>query len=206
MEPEPQSGLTDRDPEIFHVLEQGDVERLRALIQRDPGCCSARMGAPEQTTLLPLMAAALLGREDLCDALLAAGAPVGDANRFGQTALHLSLERSNEGIARRLLERGASACTVEAGGSTPLHIAAQRCGPDMVEALIRAGANVEAKHFNETPAIMAAFAGRADNVRILAAHGADIVGARCSTNTGGPFDSCLNTSMCPSPDAAAAGG
>lgn len=182
-------GLSNDDPEVFRVLERGNREELDALIRRDPGCVVVRMKDPDQTAL---MVAAGMGREDLCDLLLGADAPVDAANRFGQTALHFALEFRSEHLAMRLLEKGANVHSAQSGGSTPLHIAAHRCGPAIVEALVRAGAKVDAQRFNEsTPAIMAAFDGRTENVRVLAAHGADIVGCRCATNAGGPFEFCL---------------
>jgi ankyrin repeat protein len=182
-------GLVAEDPPIFRVIERGECAELEALIRSDSACVTARMKDPDQT---PLMVAARMGRDDLCDLLLRAAAPVDAANRFGQTALSFALEVGADGLAIRLIESGAGPSTIESGGSTPLHIAAQYAGPGAVKALMAAGAEAEAKRFNgATPAIMAAFAGRVDNVRALAEGGAEIVDARCSINPGGASDSCL---------------
>jgi len=182
-------GLSDEDPAVFHVIERGECVELEALVRSDSACVAARMKDPDQT---PLMVAARMGRDDLCEVLLRAGAPVDAANRFGQTALSFALEAGDDGLAIRLLQSGASPSTVESGGSTPLHIAAQYAGLGAVGALVGAGADVEARRFNgSTPVIMAAFAGKVDNVRALAAGGADIAGAGSSINPGGASDSCL---------------
>ncbi len=183
-------GLSADDSEVFHVLEAGDLEELRLLIGRDPSCVTARMREHNQT---PLGIAARRGNDDMVAELLAAGAPVNDANQSGQTALLFATQMPSDQTVVRLLAAGANPDAVEAGGSTPLHYAAQFGSVTMVEALIRAGAKVEAKTYNEsTPVIMAAFTGQTDTIKALAAHGADVAGARIALNFGGPYQNCLS--------------
>lgn len=182
-------GLAATDPEIFHVLVTGDPAPLAALLARDPAAARAKMAARGET---PLAVAAAHGALAACVALLDAGAEL-DAPGDGLTPLLHALVRGREAVAGLLLDRGAQVHLTAKGGTTALHYAAQACGPAMVERLIRAGVAVDARRERDvTPAILATQFGKLDNLKLLAKHGADLVGARMWINVGGPFESCLS--------------
>lgn len=106
--------------------------------------------------------------------LILAGAPVGQANRFGATPLALACQNGNSGMVALLLEAGAEANTTSAGGETVLMTAARTGNAECVKALLGRGAMVDAKERHGQTALMwAAAAGHATVVEILLGAGAD---------------------------------
>ena len=95
--------------EIFHdlhrlVIKRGDLVGLRAWI-----ASNGNVNLRNKYGWTPLMAAALHGRTDMVEALLAAGADARTANKGGDTAVSLArlkgFDRTAETIERALRAR-----------------------------------------------------------------------------------------------------
>ena len=84
--------------------------------------------------------AAECGQVRIVDLLIEIGIEVDAKNRFGETPLHLSVQRSHFLVVRSLLNAGASISARGEWGSTPLHFAAEIGDEKVVASLLRAGA------------------------------------------------------------------
>jgi ankyrin repeat protein len=106
--------------------------------------------------------------------LLAAGADVKAANRYGVAPLSLACLRGNQEVVEALLAAGADPNTSLPGGETALLTAARtgRVGP--VKALLARGADINAReHKGQTALMWAAAEGHLEVVDCLLAAGAD---------------------------------
>lgn len=117
-------------------------------------------------------------RDDLESAqrLIASGANVRAADRYGVTPLSLAATNGNAAMIRLLLTAGADPNTTLPGGETVLMTASRTGRLDAVRALIAAGARVRdaEPRRGQTALIWAAVEGHADVVRELVRAGADI--------------------------------
>lgn len=108
--------------------------------------------------------------------LIAAGADVTAANRYGVTPLWLACLNGSATAIDLLLKAGANANTVVPGGETVLMTAARTGKPDAVNVLLRHGASVNAKEGwrGQTALMWAAAEGHAAVIEALVARGADV--------------------------------
>ncbi|MCK2217449.1 ankyrin repeat domain-containing protein [Actinomadura sp. ATCC 31491] len=90
---------------------------------------------------LPLCAAAAWDREDVAQALLAAGAEVDGREPGGWTALLWAAANGQAATARLLVEAGADVNAQNDDGDTPLTLAARRGALGVVQVLLEAGAD-----------------------------------------------------------------
>lgn len=115
--------------------------------------------------------------DDLATArrLLAAGADVKAANRYGVTPLSLACENGNVDAIGLLLDAGADPNTVLPGGETALMTAARTGNTAAVKLLLARGADVHAKESKrgQTALMWAAAEGHAETVEVLLRAGAD---------------------------------
>ena len=107
--------------------------------------------------------------------LIAAGANVKAANRYGVTPLSLACTNGNGAMVKMLLEAGADPNTSLPGGETALMTAARTGSLPAVKALLAGGAAVDAKEGRrkQTPLMWAAAEGHTAVVEALIAAGAD---------------------------------
>ena len=128
-------------------------------------------GAPDS----PVADAAMRGDIDEVRELLRTGADVNAAQGDGMTALHWAADNGDAGIAQILVYAGASLESITRLGSfTPLMVASREGNTDVIAALLGAGAKVDAVTETGERAIhLAAYAGSAEAVSLLSAHGAD---------------------------------
>ena len=91
--------------------------------------------------LTPLMRAALLGRPDLIEALLAAGVDIARRNGDGNNALWLACVSREPAAIRALVAAGIDLDNRNDVGATCLMYAASSGRPEIVEALLAAGAD-----------------------------------------------------------------
>jgi len=108
--------------------------------------------------------------------LIAAGADVTAANRYGVTPLWLACLNGSATAIELLLKAGANANAVLPGGETVLMTAARTGKPDAVNVLLRHGASVNAKEGwrGQTALMWAAAEGHAAVIEALVARGADV--------------------------------
>jgi ankyrin repeat protein len=115
------------------------------------------------------------GDRDSVERLLAAGADVNVANRYGVRPLHVALEAGDAVLTRRLLEAGADAEAPDRAGEAPLLIAARVGDAELARALLAHGAAVDARDesFGQTPLMIAAREGHVETAGALLEAGAD---------------------------------
>lgn len=141
---------------VHEAAALGDVERLREVLDVDPGHLS-RFSDDGWT---PLHLACFFGRREATRLLLARGAPV-EATSRNATAnrpLHAALAGgAGRQVVEAVLERGADVAARAGGGYTPLHLAASRGSAGLVELLLGHGADPTAEADDgTTPAAIAA--------------------------------------------------
>jgi len=113
----------------------------------------------------PLMMAAMYGRLDWVNKLLARGAA---AHKQGWSPVHYAAIGPNTQVLTVLLERGADIDARAPNGSTPLMMAARYGAEDSVKLLIRRGADKELRNDRNQSALdMARGAGRMYLVPVL---------------------------------------
>jgi ankyrin repeat protein len=136
------------------------------------------LSAQAQTTT-PLLQAVLAGERVAVQRVIASGADVNAANRYGVTPLVLAAQRGRGDLIELLLKAGASVKTAEAKlpeGQTLVMHAARTGDIASLKALIAAGSNVNARETRTgtTAAIWAASGNRANAIRVLAEAGAEL--------------------------------
>ncbi len=106
--------------------------------------------------------------------LVAAGANVKAANRYGVTPLSLACRNGNEAMVKLLLDAGADPNAKLRGDETPLMTAARTGKPGPVKALLSRGADVNAReHRGQTALMWASAEGHSEVVDVLLKAGAD---------------------------------
>jgi ankyrin repeat protein len=135
------------------------------------------LSAQGQTT--PLLQAVLTGERVAVQRVIASGADVNAANRYGVTPLVLAAQRGRGDLIELLLKAGATVKTAEAKlpeGQTLVMHAARTGDIASLKALIAAGSDVNARETRTgtTAAIWAASGNRANAIRVLAEAGAEL--------------------------------
>ena len=163
-------------------------EVARALMER-----GADVHAKSKVGLTPFLFAVQQGDLDSARMLVAAGADVNAAAPDGRSPLLIASAGGYEALSVFLLSKGANPNAADRLGLTVLHHAAMGGKLELVKALLASGVNPNSKAVRErpnagpqstvdyppvsmigaTPIFLAAEAGNADVVRLLAANGAD---------------------------------
>jgi ankyrin repeat protein len=156
---------------MFHEVENGDIEAVRALLDKDPALIRSR--DKDGYTMLHLAAKA--GRLQLVELLVAKGTPVNIRSHDGSnlTPLHLAAGENQLDTVTLLLEKGADIDARGIGSRyrdwNALAFASYNNHKSMVELLIQKGAAVK------TIALwFAAYKGYKDIAELLLANGAVI--------------------------------
>lgn len=158
--------------DVFGLIRKGDIEAVRALVERSPQLVGARdpqglsllhyavygrdaglieflidkgakVDATDASGQTPLMIAAANDRTEAAAALLKKGAALEAKNDYGRTALVLcARERGRAATARVLLDAGANIDAVDKFGAGALGLAAWRGKADLVDLLLGRGVKV----------------------------------------------------------------
>lgn len=132
-----------RQPDGAEAAALGDIERLRAALDAEPGLITRF--THDGWTLLHL--AAFFGHADAVRLLLERGSDAGalSINQMRNTPLHAALAgpMGVDGV-RLLVEAGADVNARQHGGYTPLHSAAQNGKMEIVDLLLDRGADADA--------------------------------------------------------------
>jgi ankyrin repeat protein len=163
-----------------------DLVDLRKWISRHPGRINDHYDAFCET---PLHRAARFGREDLAEALVAAGADVEAQNENGEHPLHVAAAYGHPAVVKVLLAGHADVGARDRGGSTPLHAAAFGHGGwenldariEVAKLVLAAGADVNAREGGGFTPLRYALGSEGRNsamADLLLSHGADPRGAK----------------------------
>jgi ankyrin repeat protein len=158
--------------EIADVAMKGDMDSLRTLVKQHPGEVNAAL--PDGGTAL--LWAAYWNDEGAVKALLAAGANVDTANRYGVTPLAQASTNGNAPIVEALLKAGADANTFQAEGQTALMSAARSGSAETVKILLDHGAELNSRESwrGQTALMWAAAENHPAVIQVLVDHGADV--------------------------------
>jgi ankyrin repeat protein len=163
----------------FHVLtaaERGDVDVLKAMLERDPQLVNARSSAGRTA----LYRAASEGHAAVAEFLLSTGAEVALAGREGGTPIHVASYHGHTRIVELLLAHGADANAPDRLGRGPLHKAAAGGHVKTVQLLLSRGADVNGASppRHDGPLHRAALYGHTRVAEVLLEHGAKVDGPR----------------------------
>jgi ankyrin repeat protein len=158
--------------DIFEASQDGNVDRVRALLHLDP----AAVSAADERGLTGLHFAADAGRRKVVTCLLDAGADPEARDADGDTPLHCAALRGHLDVVELLLAAGADVNALNRGEETPLHHATWRRQLAVADLLLRRGAEVDAANdYQRTPLLVVAReTGDEEFARLLLRHGADV--------------------------------
>ncbi len=157
--------------DVHDAAAVGDLARVRELVGKDPSLVNAvsAEGYP------PLGLAAFLGRKDVAEFLLKAGADVNavSKNETGFTALTGAVAAGQAEIVELLVDRGADVNhRYEGGAFSPLLSAAAEGDPRIVRLLLEHGASPNVRTADgKTPLALATEKGHKDAADVLRRHG-----------------------------------
>jgi len=159
--------------EIHDAAQIGDLDKVKALLNRNPDLVFSKSGDYGET---PLHAAALWGHKSVAAYLLMHRADVNAKNNYGVTPLHEAAGNGHVEVAKLLLVNKADVNAGSTNGGMPLLIAVANNHKDTVELLLAYKAKVNAKDYKgRTPLHEAASRGRhREVVELLLAHQADV--------------------------------
>jgi len=133
------SALSLPAQEIFDLIASGDVQAVKALIERSPEVLAVRM----TNGSTPLHLAAVRDRRDIVAVLIGKGAALEARDDYGRTPLILcARERGQAATGRVLLDAGAEINALDKFGDSALDLAAWRGKADFVDLLLEKGAKV----------------------------------------------------------------
>jgi ankyrin repeat protein len=170
--PEAPSGPPQGDPlgpDLFIAIRSGSSADIQAVLAK-----GAKVDAPNWLGVTPLMWAALVGNEEACKSLIAAGANVNALSRIGNV-LAIAEYGGNTNIVRLLMSHGARPIENRADKISPLMTAAGQGHIDILALLLPHYPNVNAADINGATALMyAAKRGQTRAARMLVDAGADV--------------------------------
>jgi ankyrin repeat protein len=114
------------------MIQSGDLEGVSRLIREHPQLLEADLGGHRGENFRALQFAAGLNRDEICRALLTAGANVNATDFAHLTALHEAVQNCNTGLIVTLLDHGADITIKDSMRRTPLDFAREIKAPDAV--------------------------------------------------------------------------
>jgi hypothetical protein len=163
-------GTGDLD-EFFRSVTDGQVEIVRDGLRRHPDWANAELFLG----IRPVYRASVLGRDEVLEALLTAGADVNAITDQGTHSLHAAAQHGYSTIMDKLLQAGADVDVANREGQTPLFFAVRFGHADLAERLVARGASTATVDGEgKTPLHYAAGLGRLDSVRMLVDNGAPL--------------------------------
>lgn len=155
--------------EIFDALWSKDLEKVRALINKDPKLL--REKSNQGSSLL--VVAAFMGDKPMADFFIREGLDVAGTNNLGDSALHYAALGGYGEIIKLLLKHRTPVDLQDKRGQTPLHLAVLRGRTKAISLLLSAGSNIDAADgFGKTPLIIAVEKGYPSLATLFAKKGA----------------------------------
>lgn len=156
---------------IHDAAEQGDLERVKTLLQSDPQL----LESPADNEKTPLHKAAYAGHIEVVKHLLQVGARVDARTGSNSTPMHGAAYYGHDEIVGLLLEHGAPLDAANEYGYVPLLSACAGGHKAVVQRLVAAGADLTAKTSGGSDALLnAAVSGNAEIFDLLVSSGADM--------------------------------
>ena len=158
--------------EIHSAVQKGDIEKIKTLLEQNPGLINAK---DTRQGLTPLHWAAYIGKKDVATLLIEKGADVNVTGQFNDTPLHYSILGSHKSVAEFLISKGAYVNSRFADGKTSLHFAVSMGKTDMVKMLIENGADIDIRDSSGlTPLYGSVTGSNGEIVNLLMEKGLDI--------------------------------
>jgi ankyrin repeat protein len=152
------------------AIEQGNVAMVDLLLKKgaDKEAATKYYSPKQISSWSPLLIAIWLGKDEIAQNLLTAGANVQYKSLENQNALHLAVEKNNFNLVKTLVEKGINRDLIDKNGKTPIKLAQEK-GDDEIIDVIEDGTffgkihinslNLEGKtvigNFQDTPATLA---------------------------------------------------
>jgi len=139
--------------DIHEFAQKGDLEGVKALIDKDPELANAK----DKDGRTPLHWACRGVHLEVVKFLVETGADVNAEDNNKIVPLHSLATRNNAAAIAILLDNGADIDFKDYGGNTALHYAAMSDAADAVVILVKAGADLEnIEDYGRTPLILCA--------------------------------------------------
>jgi uncharacterized protein len=131
--------MTDLRTDLSDAAQTGDIERLKALLDRNRSFASM----PDEQGYTPLHYTAYFGHYDMASYLLSIGADLTaiSLDPLRSQPLHAAASSGHRHVAALLLEAGADPNAEQTGQWTPLHSAAAGGHEEIVRMLLAQGAD-----------------------------------------------------------------
>ena len=168
----PSAGAQEADVDAFYrAVTDGSQEVVAPLLKAHPDWVDRELFFG----IRPLYRASVLGRADIAQMLIEAGADVGARTDRGNQPLHAAAQNGYLSVVEILLSHKAPTDQANENGMTALHIAALYKRDRVLKELLRNGAdpNIVDKR-GRTPLHLAAGLGRLDLVQPLVESGASL--------------------------------
>ena len=157
--------------EIFPAVMQGDLDRVKTLIEEHPEWINVRSWGG----YTPLHRASQFGQEEIVNLLVSKGADLEAKTELGMTPLYVSIYEQKLEIVKQLIDKGADIFTVRNDGETLLHIASAVGNKEIAKLLISKGLNINvSKRYGITPLHLASVFGHKEVVEVIISSGADV--------------------------------
>jgi len=158
--------------DIFEALRKGDVQAVKALIEKSPHVLDARDG----DGMTALHYAAMGGSAEFINYLIDKGAKLELQNAQVKTPLHLAAMNDRSEAVAALVKRGTVLEAKDDYGRTALVLCARERGQVVTaRILIEAGADINgADKFGDTALSLAAWRGKSELVDLLLEKGATV--------------------------------
>ncbi len=126
--------------EIHDAVVSGDLDKVRALLETDPGLLESK----DENSNTPLLRACQSGKISVAIFLLDQGANVNATDNWNATPLIRSCQIPDQDVnlVQRLVDKGADVNHMGYNGNSPLHWAAYQGNLQVAEFLIDKGADV----------------------------------------------------------------
>jgi ankyrin repeat protein len=157
--------------DIHKAAREGDLEKVRSLLQKDPSLLDAR----DKRDSTPLHFATDGGHVDTIAFLVESGADPNAKDVDGDTPLHWAAYAGRTGTAVFFLEQGADPDVRNLRKMTPLHYAVLQDKPRMIHTLLDHGADIGAQNYEGEAALhMAVLRSGRKMAGVLLGRGADL--------------------------------
>ena len=150
--------------EIHDVAQQGDIDRVKELIEENPEL----VNAPDDASQTPLHLAIAGGQTEIAEFLITKGADVNASNVVNQSIMLYAAYFGNAEIAEMLIAQGAQLNDQDAFGRAPLHYAARQHNFEATALLIENRAEIDIKdNIGETPLHFAIIEKNSEAIELL---------------------------------------